>query len=276
MRVTAAFFLALAGQSAASVVFPNSSITSQVRVAYHGTTGMVVSWNTFDHLDNPTVNYGLTPGGMIETASSDVSVTYPTSLTYNNHVWIDGLLPDTLYYYQPQHLLDNETVYGPYTFKTARPAGDHTPYSIAFVCDLGTMGSEGLSDIPNKKTDANEVLKPGEQNTIESLVAMIDTYDFLVHPGDIAYSDYFLKEELAGYINATLEEGPQVYETILNEFYDEMEAISAYRPYMIGVGNHEANCDNGGTGGYDSSICVEGQTNFTGRHPLSFLICDLS
>lgn len=33
---------------------------------------------------------------------------------------------------------------------------------------------------------------------------------------------------------------------------------------MVGPGNHEANCDNGGTGGYTASICVPGQTNFTG------------
>lgn len=30
------------------------------------------------------------------------------------------------------------------------------------------------------------------------------------------------------------------------------------------TGNHEANCDNGGTGPYTESICVQGQTNFTG------------
>ncbi len=66
---------------------------------------------------------------------------------------------------------------------------------------MGTMGPDGLSDIPNSKTDANEVLRPGEQNTIGSLAALIDTYDFIVHPGDIAYADYWLKEELAHYIN---------------------------------------------------------------------------
>ncbi|CAK7274865.1 hypothetical protein SEPCBS57363_006384 [Sporothrix epigloea] len=265
MRISTTL-LAFVGTATASVIINNSSVTSQVRVAFNGDNGMVVSWNTFDQLSNPTVLYGLSADSLTLSASSDVSVTYPTSLTYNNHVLIKGLLPDTTYYYQPQHLLANETVYGPYTFKTARPAGDLTPYSIAFVCDLGTMGSGtlGLTDIHNKKTDTNEELKPGEKNTVDSLAALMDTYEFIVHPGDIAYSDYFLKEELAGYINATLEEGPQVYETILNEFYDEMESVTAFRPYMIGVGNHEADCDNGGSGKYDGSICVQGQTNFTG------------
>ena len=44
-----------------AIAASNSSITSQVRVAYHGDTGMVVSWNTFDQLSNPTVMYGLSP-----------------------------------------------------------------------------------------------------------------------------------------------------------------------------------------------------------------------
>jgi len=61
-----------------------------------------------------------------------------------------------------------------------------------------------------------------------------------------------------------------VYERILNEFYDEMAPITSNKAYMVGPGNHEANCDNGGTTDhvknitYDVSICLPGQTNFTG------------
>jgi len=55
-----------------------------------------------------------------------------------------------------------------------------------------------------------------------------------------------------------------VYESILNGYYDEMTPITQKKPYMVGPGNHEANCDNGGTGGYNVSICMPGQTNFTG------------
>ena len=43
-----------------------------------------------------------------------------------------------------------------------------------------------------------------------------------------------------------------------------MTPITTSKPYMVGPGNHEANCDNGGTGGYTASICMPGQTNFTG------------
>jgi hypothetical protein len=106
--------------------------------------------------------------------------------------------------------------------------------------------------------------------------------------GDIAYADYWLKEEIQGYLpNTTIQDGFEVYESLLNQYYDEMTPISSRRPYMVGPGNHEANCmcnyhviepysanlvigDNGGTKDkahnitYDVSICVPGQTNFTG------------
>ncbi len=69
MRVLG-LLLAVTGYSAAvavsnssapqsSAIMPNSSVTSQVRVAFHGDNGMMVSWNTFKKLSKPTVMYGL-------------------------------------------------------------------------------------------------------------------------------------------------------------------------------------------------------------------------
>jgi hypothetical protein len=91
-----------------------------------------VSWNTFEQLPNPTVSYGLSPDALDQTASSSISVTYATSLTYNNHVNITGLLAYTTYYYLPQ--FSNATI--PYTFTTARSAGDPTPYTMGVVVDM--------------------------------------------------------------------------------------------------------------------------------------------
>ena len=84
--------------------------------------------------------------------------------------------------------------------------------------------------------------------------------------GDIAYADAWVKEARSGYINATitLAEGYEAYESILDEFYDQMTPITTVKPYMVGPGNHEANCDNGGTGSYTTSVCMPGQMNFTG------------
>lgn len=68
--------------AAATLVFPtkalvsNSSINSQTRLAYARSTGMMVSWNTFSHIDKPTVLYGLSPYEMTSVATSDVLVTY--------------------------------------------------------------------------------------------------------------------------------------------------------------------------------------------------------
>lgn len=185
----------------ANALVSNSSINSQIRLAYAGPTGMMVSWNTFAQIDKPTVLYGLSPREMTSVATSDVSVTYETSLTYNNHVKITGLMPDTMYYYMPTTLIkSNDSTPGPFTFKTSKPAGDMTPYSIAVVVDMGTMGPEGLYTSAGKGVAANNILKPGEVNTVQSLTSALDQFEFLWHPGDIAYADTWLKEEIQGKI----------------------------------------------------------------------------
>ena len=286
--------------AAAALVHPinalvsNSSINSQTRLAYAGTTGMVVSWNTFSQIDSPTVMYGLSPDAMTSVATSDVSVTYETSLTYNNHVKITGLQPDTMYYYRPTTLMEStESPSGPFNFKTGKPAGDMTPYSIAVVVDMGTMGPEGLYTSAGTGVASTNVLAPGEINTVQSLTSAIEQFEFLWHPGDIAYADYWLKEEIQGKQersfpriqvlkerigfepNTTIEDGYKVFESILNEFYDEMTPITTSKPYMVGPGNHEANCDNGGTADkahnitYTADICMP--VSFLQRTPYHLL-----
>ena len=243
----------------------NGTTPMQLRLAYAGDTAMMVSWNTYDKLKKPTVKYGLSAESLHHTASSSISVTYATSSTYNNHVKITGLKPDTEYFYQPEF----SNVTKPYTFRTSRPAGNGKPYSVAVVVDLGTMGNDGLTTHVGKGAD--NPLKLGETNTIESLAEHKSSYDFLWHAGDIAYADYWLKEEIQGFeANTTIAEGAKVYEKILNEFYDQMSNISSEKAYLVGPGNHEANCDNGGYTdktnniSYTVDICMPGQTNFTG------------
>jgi hypothetical protein len=154
----------------------NDNITPmQIRLAYAGQNGMHVSWNTYDQLSNPTVYYGLSPSLLLLSASSNVSVTYRTSTTYNNHVKIDGLLPDTTYYYQPA----NSNASTPYSFRTSRPAGDQTPFNVALAIDMGTMGPDGLTTYVG--TGASHPLAPGERNTIQALSDAEPTYDFLWH-----------------------------------------------------------------------------------------------
>ncbi|KAL2352240.1 purple acid phosphatase-like protein [Cryomyces antarcticus] len=174
----------------------------QLRLAYTGDTGVRVSWNTFTQLQTPTVRCGTNPQALNQVASSNVSITYPTSLTHNNHATISGLEPDTLYYYQPA----NSNSSTPYTFRTSRPAGNGDPFTVALVVDLGTMGEDGLTT--RVELGAANPLKPGETNTIQSLQDHESMFDFLWHSGDLAYADYWLKGEIQKFLpNTTIANG---------------------------------------------------------------------
>ncbi len=172
--------LLLLGLSAQVRAMTDDMINSQVRLAYVGSTAMRVSWNTFTQQHCPTVYYGRSPFEMWYLATSSVSVTYNTSLTYNNHVTITGLQPDTTYYYLPSHMLQDNATYPPYTFRTSRVPGDGTPYSVAVVVDMGTMGPKGLTTSAGQTVSPKNILRPGEKNTIQSLEAASCDYDFLL------------------------------------------------------------------------------------------------
>jgi hypothetical protein len=155
---------------------------------------MVVSWNTFNKVASPKVHYGFSPHFLPYLAESTVSVTYNTSLTYNNHVALTNLRPDTLYYYLPAPLLKDNTTTAPYSFRTSRLPGDGTPYSVAVSIDMGTMGPDGLSTTAGKGVSPNNVLGPNDNNTVQSLTAVVDSYDFLWQRN---YSSQFSKTQNA-------------------------------------------------------------------------------
>ena len=232
----------------------------QIRSAFAGPTGMMVSWNTFSKLPtSPTVQFGFTPDKLPFTSSpgNGQSVTYPTSLTFNNHVRLTNLFPNTKYFWRPA--FSNKTSI--FSFTTAREKGDHTPFVVAVAVDLGLIGPDGLSTTVGK--GAANPLQPGEITTIQSLQQHFD-FDFLWHresrvsfnhlcvaflteqllAGDIAYADYWLKEEIQGFLpNTSVADGFHVYESLLNQFYDEMTPITSQKPYMVGPGNHDSNCE---------------------------------
>lgn len=95
-----------------------------------------------------------------------------------------------------------------------------------------------------------------------------------VHIGDLAYADYFLKASTQGFYgpenvltNATAI--VENYERLNEAWYDQITPLTSQRPYMVAVGNHESNCNNGGVKdkanniSYTAQICMPGQTNFT-------------
>jgi hypothetical protein len=248
-------FLAALATLSVGAQTTNTSITpSQVHLAYHGTTGMTVSWSTHAQISKPTVKYGLLPQLLLLSATSTESVTYNTSSVWLNHVIVSNLLPGTRYFYS---VSNSNTVYN---FTTAKIAGDFTPYTAAVVVDMGTFGDLGLSD----HVPVAHGLTAGEITTVQRLALDANLYDHILHPGDLAYADAWLKEEVGGYLAFDLANGTAEYEAINEAFYDELAAFTPSKPYMVAPGNHEANCDNGGYKKYTESICVEGQRNFTG------------
>lgn len=62
---------------------------------------------------------------------------------------------------------------------------------------------------------------------------MQDEIKFILHPGDFAYADAWLKEETLGYINGTMAQGPLVYEGLNEQFWDQLAVVSANTPYMV-------------------------------------------
>jgi hypothetical protein len=150
-----------------------NTIPTQIRLAYAGHGGMAVSWNTKQQLSKPTLSFGKDKKNLNREASSDLSVTYRSSSTWNNHVTISGLDPDTKYLYTPQ--CGNQT----YKFKTAANPGKDTTFQFAMVGDMGTFGPDGLSATVGK--GASNPLKPGDNTTIQSLQAMKSNYKFIWH-----------------------------------------------------------------------------------------------
>ncbi|CEQ40888.1 SPOSA6832_02560 [Sporobolomyces salmonicolor] len=214
----------------------------QHRLAFHGSTGMTVSWSSFIQLSQPTVHYGTDPAKLDQVATSQVSTTYPTSRTYNNHVVLSGLKPATKYYYTVSFTNQGYAAYRPtYSFTTARAAGDMTSFSFAVYGDLGLMGHDGLSTVTGPgNSDTWAVLGPSETNTIQSLLSQKDTYDFMHHVGDIGYADYFLKESVQGLFgigtNETQPSRQEVatqYESLSEQFFDQMQPITAEKPWFV-------------------------------------------
>lgn len=232
---------------------------SKARLAYRGDSGMAVSWSTPKQLPLPAVLYGKSPSLLDLISTSTDSVTYNTSSYYSNHVVLSNLEPNTRYYYLP---ILGDPLKDVRSFTTALSPGDSTLYTIAVVADLGTMGSLGLSD--HVPPGAANPLTTGEITTIQRLTMDKNQYNHVMHVGDIAYADYWLKEVVLGYINGSILASPELYELINEEFYDEMDGLTSSTPYHVAAGNHDSNCDNSGYKNYTESICPPALTHFTG------------
>lgn len=139
-----------------------------------------------------------------------------------------------------------------------RAPGDKTPFTTSVVIDLGVYGENGYTvkgDV--SKRDTIPTIDPSlNHTTIARLAETFNDYEWVMHPGDLAYADDWILTA------DNLLDGANAYEAITENFYNQLSPIASRKPYMASPGNHEADCAEVGTLGI-LAICPEGQKNFT-------------
>ncbi|KAJ5468506.1 hypothetical protein N7475_006258 [Penicillium sp. IBT 31633x] len=243
----------LAGCAFAGLNYPQipADLTTpfQQRLAVYGPDAVSVGWNTYDKLNQSCVSYGLSESNLNTKVCSQLSTTYQSSRTWSNVAVLTGLTPATTYYYKIEST--NSTVGH---FLSPRTPGDKTSFNIDVVIDLGVYGKDGYTS-KSKRKESVPVIEPElNHTTIGRLAKTVDDYELVIHPGDFTYADdWYLKF-------SNLLDGKKAYESIVEQFYDQLAPIAGRKPYMASPGNHEAACTEIP---YLSGLCPEGQNNFT-------------
>ncbi|GLD98247.1 hypothetical protein PINS_up006944 [Pythium insidiosum] len=195
----------------------------QIHLAFAGNstgTAMTISWATFAEVKESTVRIGTSRESL--KIRSDVKITTHSYFSddfymlYQHHATVTGLQPNTKYYYQIGSEHDDNFLSEIGSFTTARAAKDDTPFEMAVYGDHG-VGLKG------------EIMATtGYLNTIADRLALI------YHVGDIAYADndFLLVGKTLGFF----------YEEIYNKWMNAMATVMSKVPYMVTVGNHEAEC----------------------------------
>ncbi|KAI0399277.1 Metallo-dependent phosphatase-like protein [Xylaria palmicola] len=240
----------MAGASYPAIPADRTTPTQQ-RIAVKGPNSVSIGWNTYQQLSKPCVQYGTSSGNLGSTACSTTSITYPNSRTWGNTVTLSDLSPGTTYYYKIASA--NSTVEH---FLSPRPAGDKGAFSFNAVIDLGVYGADGYTiKADNARRDTIPLVDPSlNHTTIGRLANTIDDYEFVVHPGDLGYADDWLLHP------KNLFDGKDAYAAITEQFFGQLAPISGRKPYMVGPGNHEANCQEVPLA---QILCPAGQKNFT-------------
>ncbi|KAJ4147145.1 hypothetical protein LMH87_001690 [Akanthomyces muscarius] len=246
---------ALSATALASASLPakpsDLSTPMQVRIAVSGANSMSVGWNTYQQSGSPCVSYGTSANSLTQKSCSTKSDTYPSSRTWFHTVYLNNLTPATKYYYKIEST--NSTVE---QFLSPRVAGDKTPFAINAIIDLGVYGEDGYTiENDQAKRDTIPNIPPSlNHTTIKRLADTADDYEFIIHPGDLAYADDWALH------GKNLFDGKNAFQAILEEFYGQLAPISSRKPYIVSPGNHEASCEEIP---HTSWACPSGQKNFT-------------
>lgn len=167
---------------------------------------VIVAWRADSGTPTDSVvYYGTTRDALLENASG--TATLRTAANYVDHaVYVGGLSPNTLYYYQVGTLSDGVQGGGTenHSFKTAPVVGSTLPFSVWIVGDSGRGNATQAS------------VRDGVLAYFDG-----DVPDLFFHVGDMAYS--------SGTDSA-----------FTNNHFAMYEQILARAPFWPSVGNHEA------------------------------------
>ena len=178
----------------------------QVHISFYDTSkpSYTVSWHTIKNF-SCEIEYGTDKLNMSSTIKSK-EISYHNE--FEHHILLDNIEFDTVYYYRIKNI-ENGTYTKTFKFRTIKQEIEST--RIVFVGDVD-------SSIHSNAT----------MNMI-SIWNKHNLFDFIIHLGDISYADnnYLFYDS---------------YDSIWNKFMLDIEPFASQKPYMVVVGNHEAEC----------------------------------
>ncbi|OWY98127.1 Iron/zinc purple acid phosphatase [Phytophthora megakarya] len=196
-------------------------IPQQLHLAYAGIpagTGITLSWSTYTQLEDSSAWIGSSKDTLTLMNTPVTQTSYYNDATYNMfhyHATITGLKPHTKYFYKVGSKSSPNYTSDVYSFVTARTASDNSTFNMIVYGDFG----------------------PGDQskNTLTYVNSLtLDNVDFIYHLGDIGYADddYLMPGQALGFF----------YEKTYNKWMNSLMPVMSSVPYMVLVGNHEAEC----------------------------------
>ncbi|KAE8910280.1 hypothetical protein PF010_g10495 [Phytophthora fragariae] len=179
---------------------------------------MTVSWATYEPVNDSSLWVGTSESSLtlVDTAVGSVNYYHEDSYDmYHHHAKVSGLSPHTKYYYKVGSKAQSTFQSDVHSFVTARSASDTSTFNVLIYGDAG--------DGDNSAGTLNFA------NTLTS-----DDIDFIYHIGDISYADddYLVASQMSGFF----------YEEVYNKWMNSLAPVMSVVPYMVLVGNHEAEC----------------------------------
>ncbi|EGZ11427.1 hypothetical protein PHYSODRAFT_338137 [Phytophthora sojae] len=192
----------------------------QIHLAFAGSTagtGMTVSWATYEQVNDSSLWVGTANNSdSIKIVGTTIeSINDDKYHMYHHHATVSGLSPHTKYYYKVGSKAQPTYQSDVYAFMTARSASDTSTFNVIIYGDAG----DGDNSV--------DTIKHMNSQTAEDI-------DFIFQLGDMSYADddYLVASQVAGFF----------YEEVYNKWMNSLAPVMSSIPYMVLVGNHEAEC----------------------------------